>query len=355
MNNEIEFHLFRGVPVLITGHTGFKGAWLSQILKLAGARVSGLSLSPEKSSLHSLLTREEIQDDPVDIRDLELVMSSVAANKPRLVFHLAAQSLVGRSYQDPVETFSTNVIGGVNILEAIRQEPSVEGVVFITSDKAYENVEWEWGYRETDLLGGADPYSASKGAAEIVVSSFRRSFFESRGLTLVSARAGNVIGGGDWSENRIVPDVVRASIGNKSLQLRHPTATRPWQHVLEPLSGYLLIGSKILSSKSVLRDAYNFGPSPGEPRTVRDVVKAIGSELGCDLQIEEGDDISFHEANLLRLSIDRAQTELGWHPTWDFHETMAETGTWYRRVLDGESAAEVTNSQIRKFFGEFDR
>lgn len=348
---KIDFDAFRGVDVLVTGHTGFKGAWLAQVLKLAGAKVSGLSLAAPENSLHAHLSTEPSTDGIVDIRNLSEVRHYLRDTNPSLVFHLAAQSLVRRSYDDPVATFSTNVMGAANLLEAVRSQPSVRGVVFITSDKAYENVEWEWGYRETDSIGGSDPYSASKGAAEIILSSFRRSFFSAGPIT-VAARAGNVIGGGDWSENRIVPDIVRACMESKKLVLRHPNSTRPWQHVLEPLSGYLLLGAMMISSKNTLREAYNFGPSPGEPFTVRDVSLAISRELGTKLTLEESAEKSFHEASLLRLSIDRAQTELGWYPRWDFHQTMHETGSWYRRVWDGEDPAEVTNGQILKYFGE---
>ena len=352
MGYEIDFKAFRGVDIVVTGHTGFKGAWLSQVLKLAGAKVSGLSLAPTGNSLHAALGGSDSPDEIVDIRHLEEVKARLETKRPRLIFHLAAQSLVRRSYTEPLETISTNVIGGANLLETVRSLPSVRGVVFITSDKAYENVEWEWGYRETDLLGGSDPYSASKGAVEIVASSFRRSFFEVSQTSIIVARAGNVIGGGDWSENRIVPDIVKACMENKRLLLRYPNSTRPWQHVLEPLSGYLLLGSHILNSRSDLKEAYNFGPSPGEPYTVRDVTLAISRELGTSLIVDESVEDGFHEASLLRLSIDRAQTELGWHPRWDFHETMYETGSWYRRVRDGENPVGVTNSQILKYFEE---
>lgn len=352
MGTRIPFKVFDGVPVLVTGHTGFKGAWLSQVLRLAGAQVSGLSLEPEVSSLHNALFGENSRDSTIDIRNFDQLSKALDSIRPKLIFHLAAQSLVRRSYRDPLGTFSTNVMGGANLLEAVRHQPSVEGVIFVTSDKAYENVEWEWGYRETDLLGGADPYSASKGAVELLLSSFRRSFFAEAGPTVIAARAGNVIGGGDWSENRIVPDIVRASINGTPLILRYPLSTRPWQHVLEPLSGYLLLASQVLESKNPPKNAYNFGPSPGDPRTVRDVAVAISKEFGLELQIEEVPDDSLHEAGLLRLSIDRAQTELGWHPRWSFGQTMQETGSWYRRVHEGESALEVTNSQILKYFSE---
>lgn len=356
MGTNIEFEAFRGLSVLVTGHTGFKGAWLSQVLKLAGATVNGLALEAERPSLHASLVSKPDKQGSVDIRNLDHVSALLDSTKPKLIFHLAAQSLVRRSYGDPLGTFSTNIIGGANLLEAVRYQPSVAGVVFVTSDKAYENREWEWGYRETDLLGGSDPYSASKAAVEIVLSSFRRSFFETNGPSVIAARAGNVIGGGDWSENRIVPDIVRASMGSsKRLPLRYPSATRPWQHVLEPLSGYLLLGSQLLSSKPGLKEAYNFGPSPGESHTVRDVARAISAELGAELIIDEAGENTLHEAGLLRLSIDRAQTELGWHPRWEFEDTMRETGSWYRRVRDGENPVEVTNSQILKYFEELQK
>lgn len=348
----INFSVFADVPVLVTGHTGFKGSWLYRVLEKAGARLTGLSLPAADPSLFSALGHTGRLSDIVDLRNASEVSQKLRVDQPRIIFHLAAQALVGKSYEDPLGTITTNVLGGTNLLEAARHTPSVEAIVFVTSDKSYENLEWEWGYRETDRLGGADPYSASKGAIEIVASSYRRSLFAEKGPRLVVARAGNVLGGGDWSEGRVVPDVVRAVEAGQRVEIRNPSATRPWQHVLEPLSGYLLLAEKLLNGGSVLKDAYNFGPYPGESRNVSEVVTSLLETLGTDAELHQVESKAFHEAHLLRLNIDRAQTELGWSPRWGFTETVRQTGLWYRRVGEGEDAKAVTDQQINEYFPE---
>lgn len=353
MTDLISFETFRDVPIVVTGHTGFKGSWLLRVLQLAGAKVSGLALAPSSDSVFRDVHGEVPVDEIIDIRDAEAVDSFLTSRQPRIIFHLAAQALVQASYANPLETISTNVLGGSNLLNSARKIESLEGVVFITSDKAYENVEWEWGYRENDKLGGADPYSASKGAIELITSAFRRSFFHNESSPkIVVARAGNVIGGGDWSSNRIVPDVVRSVRDGGELRVRSPRATRPWQHVLEPLSGYLLLGSEMLKGNRELADAYNFGPQNSKPKTVLAVVRKLAQELGApDKHIEEVDS-EFHEAELLRLNIDRAQTDLGWSPRWDFESTLRETARWYKSVMQGEDPRDITDSQIMRYFSE---
>lgn len=344
---------FRGKKVFITGHTGFKGSWLAFILSELGADVTGFALAPLKENSHFDLLNlsDRINHIVGDIRDGSRLANVMSEVNPEYVFHLAAQALVRPSYGDPVETFSTNVMGSVNLLEAVRRCDSVRSLVYITSDKAYENLEWVWGYRETDLIGGRDPYSASKGAAEIVFSSYLRSFFEDRAsLGAASTRAGNVIGGGDWSKDRIIPDCITAISEGRAIRLRSPNATRPWQHVLEPLSGYLLLSARLREHPLKFQGAWNFGPETREVRTVEDVAKAIVGHLGRgEVQLAElGSPL--HEANLLQLNCDKAHQQLGWHPRWAVDETLQITAEWYKHVLSGRPAEEVTREQVRRYF-----
>lgn len=344
---------FRGKKVFITGHTGFKGSWLAFILAELGAEVTGFALAPlEKNSHFELLNlSKRIKHIVGDIRDGSLLAQTMSEANPEYVFHLAAQALVRPSYADPVETFSTNVMGSVNLLEAVRGCDSVKSLVYITSDKAYENVEWVWGYRETDTIGGRDPYSASKGAAEIVFSSYLRSFFDDRPtLGAASTRAGNVIGGGDWSQDRIIPDCVKAISEGNPIILRSPNSTRPWQHVLEPLSGYLLLAARLREYPLKHQGAWNFGPETREVRTVADVANAMVAHLGSgEVQVADAS-LHLHEANLLQLNCDKAHQELGWYPRWSVDETLQITAEWYKSVLSGRAAEEVTREQVRRYF-----
>ena len=346
---------YSGKRVLVTGHTGFKGAWLVQILKILGANVAGFALPPstEQSHFESLGIQERITNVFGDIRDLEKLQHLFDDFKPEVVFHLAAQALVKDSYSDPISTYQTNVIGSANVLEAVRQCSSVRALVYVTSDKCYENFEWEWGYRESDPLGGRDPYSASKAAAELIFSSYSRSFFENRTLFgAASVRAGNVIGGGDWSLNRIIPDCVRAFQDNGEITLRNPKSTRPWQHVLEPLSGYLLIGANLLLNPSNFNGAWNFGPPASEVRTVFEVATVVMKHLEAGRVEIDLDENSFHEAKLLQLNCDRASQLLGWTTRWNIEKTLDRTATWYKEFHAGKPASEITDEQIYEYFTE---
>jgi len=349
------FKTFSGRRILITGHTGFKGSWLSLLLHDLGAEVMGYALPPATTMNHFDLLGldKKIIHIQGDIRDTSFLVDNIKKFQPEFVFHLAAQALVRPSYDDPVSTFSTNLMGSVNILEAIKSCDSVRSLVFITSDKCYENVEWAWGYREIDRLGGRDPYSASKAAAEIIFSSYDRSFFEKRPLLgAASTRAGNVIGGGDWADDRIIPDLLRAIALDRPLVLRNPDATRPWQHVLEPISGYLLLAAKLYEEPKRWGGAWNFGPSPQEVRTVKDVSETMIKHLSKgSLEYANSKTPQVHEACLLQLNCDKASQLLGWQPTWHVEKTLEATALWYKFVMNGGSAEDITRAQINEFFG----
>lgn len=345
---------FSGKRVFITGHTGFKGSWLAFILAEVGAEVMGYALPPVEGPSHFELLRlaRRIKHIEGDIRDGEALNAAMVGFRPEFVLHLAAQALVKASYIDPVTTFDTNVMGSVRVLEAVRQTGSVRSLVYVTSDKCYENVEWVWGYREIDRLGGHDPYSASKAAAEVVFSAYASSYLSNRPeLGAATARAGNVIGGGDWAADRIVPDCVRASLQDGAIQLRHPEATRPWQHVLEPLSGYLLLAARLRREPQQFAGAWNFGPSSSEVRTVHEVATIAMKYLGRGRVEILGTPSELHEANLLQLNCDKAHQYLGWHPRWHVEKALAETAGWYRTVQEGSEAAIVTRAQIVDYFG----
>jgi len=290
-----------------------------------------------------------------DICDEAHLTNAMTTFKPDIVFHLAAQALVKLSYIDPVKTFSTNVMGSLNLLQAVNNCPSVQSVVYVTSDKCYENVEWEWGYREMDMLGGHDPYSGSKAAAEIVFSSYTRSFYHDRpNFGAASVRAGNVIGGGDYSLDRIVPDCIRAIRQNDPIKLRSPKSTRPWQHVLEPLSGYILLAQRLFEDPKNYAHPWNFGPGLQETRNVGDVAQTIVEVYGQGSVLPGAVASDFHEANLLQLNCDLAHHKLGWRPRWSIDKTLKVTADWYRLVDTGTSMQEVTNTQIDDYFGESD-
>ena len=351
-NNLLSF--FKGRRVLVTGHTGFKGSWLSFLLHEGGAEVLGYALPPDKEKSHfSLLgLSDKINHVEADIRDAEKIKLCMKDFQPEFVFHLAAQALVRTSYLDPKTTFGTNIMGAVNLLEAVRDCESVRSLVFITSDKCYENNNWVWGYRENDRLGGHDPYSASKAAAETVFSSYACSFFSDRKeLGAASARAGNVIGGGDWSEDRIIPDCIRAIETGKPIELRSPDATRPWQHVLEPLSGYLQLALSLRDEPLSFSGAWNFGPSTSEVRTVLEVAEHVVARMGFgEINIVESDS-NQHEAKLLQLNCDKARQILDWSPRWDVDEALNATADWYKEVSSGSDASDVTHKQITDYFG----
>ena len=354
-------HVYAGKTVLLTGHTGFKGAWLSEWLLSLDAKLTGYSIDCEKQSLfNQLKLAERMRGVRGDVRDLAAVTDLVSKLRPAFVFHLAAQPLVRQSYIDPVETFTTNVTGSINLMEAIRVSGHPCAVVMVTTDKCYENREIAYAYEETDPLGGHDPYSASKAAAEIAIGSYRKSFFavqEPPRVALASARAGNVIGGGDWAEDRLVPDAIRALQSNLEIGVRNKDATRPWQHVLDPLSGYLTLGAALgtaLDSKSDPKfahevcSAFNFGPHSESNRSVAGVVDELlkhwpGKWIDCS------DGAAPHEAGLLNLNIDEANRVLAWRPVWNFEEAVAQTVSWYRRTNGGEEALLLTQQQIAQY------
>ncbi|MGH8497910.1 MAG: CDP-glucose 4,6-dehydratase, partial [Methylococcales bacterium] len=316
---------YQGCRVLLTGHTGFKGSWLALWLQHLGAQITGLALPPETTPNHWDLLELDIPEYRIDIRDIQAVEQAMWKIQPEMVFHLAAQPLVRRSYRDPLATWSTNVMGTANLLEACRKIPGLKASVVVTTDKCYENQEWPWGYRETDRLGGHDPYSASKAAAELVLASYRSSFFNGRDCALLAtARAGNVIGGGDWSEDRLIPDLIRALTMNETLEIRSPGATRPWQHVLESLSGYLLLGQKLLEGRQDFAEAWNFGPDPESNRTVAEVLAGL-SKHWPELAWRSVANPEHHEANWLYLDSAKSKTRLGWRPVWKLDDTFAAT------------------------------
>lgn len=346
---------FSGKKVLITGHTGFKGSWLAFILNEVGAEVTGLALPPVTAVNHFDLLKLDgkIKHVVGDMRDAAVVAKTVQDFQPEFVFHLAAQALVRPSYDDPVTTFSTNVLGSVNLLEAVRQCKSVRSLIYITSDKCYENVEWTWGYRENDRLGGRDPYSASKAAAELAFSSYARSFFEQCPmLGAASTRAGNVIGGGDWAVDRIIPDCIRAIQAGEPVRLRNPGATRPWQHVLEPLAGYLLLAVRLYEEPKKWGGSWNFGPSTQEVQTVKNVAERIVSHIGKGRVEVVESETQVHEARLLQLNCDKAHQLLGWYPRWQVEKTLEVTAIWYKIIMNGGDAEATTRAQIKEFFSE---
>jgi len=348
--------VFKGKRVLVTGDTGFKGSWLSLWLAEIGADVYGYALPPESADVHFNVVElgRRITHQDGNILDRDRLGAFFKQARPEVVFHLAAQPLVRRSYKDPKETFDTNVGGSVNVLECVRLSPEVKTLIYITSDKCYRNKEWVWGYRENDELGGHDPYSASKAAAELVFASYGDSFFRARvGFGFASVRAGNVIGGGDWSEDRIVPDCMRALRAGQPIVLRNPGATRPWQHVLEPLGGYLALAVALYNNPQGFSGAWNFGPDSNASRSVHDLTQGIVRAWGAgQIEIQACGDAP-HEAGLLHLNCDKAHFILGWKPHWGFDRTVRETVAWYRAVVSGEQGAAVSIAQIKAYMESY--
>lgn len=353
MNNKF----WSGKRVFLTGHTGFKGSWLSLWLQKLGADVVGYALEPVHSN--SLFTAanvaEGMQSVIGDICDGQKLARSMQNHSPEIVFHFAAQALVRESYLNPVSTFETNVMGTVNLLEAARHVPAVKAVVIVTTDKCYENREWLWGYRENEAMGGYDPYSSSKGCAELVTAAYRRSFFgtTSNGLlhtaSIASARAGNVIGGGDWAKDRLIPDSVAAFLERRPVSIRHPNATRPWQHVLEPLSGYLALAEKLFTYGHSFAQAWNFGPRNDDSQSVGWVMDRMVKLWGEPAQWVQSDGEHAHEAQLLKLDISKANALLDWHPRTNLEDALRLTIDWYKLFSQGESSKSLCQKQIEYF------
>jgi len=344
-----------GKRVFLTGHTGFKGSWLSLMLARLNAIATGYALEPPSAPSLFELARvgEHIEDIRGDIRDLARLSAAMRAAEPDIVIHMAAQPLVRASYKDPVATYATNVMGTVNVLEAARGVPSVAAALIITTDKCYENKDWVWGYRETDALGGHDPYSNSKACAELATAAFRDSFFAGDGAAkILSARAGNVIGGGDFASDRIIPDAFRAFIAGRALHVRNPGSVRPWQHVLEPLMGYLQLIEAAMSGDGRIVGGWNFGPGSQSEQSVEALVKRFIDDYGFGANWTFDPGPHPHEANLLRLDTARAREILRWSPMLDFAETVSWTAQWYRSLALGQDPARVTAAQLDAYLGQ---
>ena len=349
----MDINFWKSRKVFVTGHTGFKGSWLALWLLSIGAEVCGYALDPPtEPSLYRLLGMDgQLKSVRGDIRDLAALETAMRDFQPEVVIHMAAQSLVRLSYQNPVETYATNVLGTVHVLDVVRRTPSVRAVVIVTSDKCYENKEWHWPYREHEAMGGHDPYSSSKGCAELVTAAYRNSFFLNEGeVAVASARAGNVIGGGDWALDRLVPDIMRAWGSGEAVAVRNPDAVRPWQHVLEPLSGYLLLAERLLVEGQAFAEGWNFGPADSEARSVKELVSGLAKLWGdnASWRVIKPEKVQ-HEAHLLRLDSSKARAELGWSPRWNFDETIAHTVEWYKRFYSDERMQTCTLEQIELF------
>ncbi|MBI5208113.1 MAG: CDP-glucose 4,6-dehydratase [Candidatus Firestonebacteria bacterium] len=351
-------NIYKDKTVLITGHTGFKGSWLALWLNMLGAKVIGYSLNSITETNHFDLLNMDINSIIGDVRDPKKIKEVFSSYNPDVIFHLAAQSLVRRSYKNPIETFETNLMGTINIFEASRITESVKAIVNITSDKCYENKEWLWGYRENEPLGGNDPYSASKACAELITNSYRNSFFnlneygKSHNVLLASCRSGNVIGGGDWAEDRLIPDIMRSIHKKEKVVIRNPNSIRPWQHVLDPLFGYLKVGQKLLENKKEFAEAWNFGPTSNENVAVEDIVKMIKNSWDkFDYEIKQNN-INLHEANFLKLDSSKAYTKLKCKNIWNIKKTSEKTVEWYKEFYENNKV--ITVNQLDSYVNEIE-
>jgi CDP-glucose 4,6-dehydratase len=342
---------WQGKRVFLTGHTGFKGSWLSLWLQELGANLTGFALAPQSNPSLFELARvsDGMRSVEGDIRDLGMFKAALMTAEPEIVIHMAAQPLVRDSYHNPVDTFSSNVMGTVHLLEAIRATPSVRAVVIVTTDKCYENKEWIWGYREDEPMGGHDPYSASKACAELVSSAYRASFFQPEGdkVAVATARAGNVIGGGDWAKDRLMTDLIIAFNTGKPVLIRNPTAIRPWQHVLEPLRGYLMLAEKLFAHGNGYAEAWNFGPNDEDAKPVSWLTERLAEFWGGDFQWQTQPGDHPHEANYLKLDISKAKTKLGWFPLMDLERALLLTAEWAQQLSEGADARSITLEQIQ--------
>jgi CDP-glucose 4,6-dehydratase len=348
---------WQGKRVFLTGHTGFKGGWLSLWLQSLGAEVTGYALIPPTNP--SLFEVAKVADGMKsiigDVRDIDALKKAMQDASPEIVIHMAAQPLVRRSYTNPVETYATNVMGSVHLLEAVRNAKGVKAVVNVTSDKCYENREWVWSYREDEAMGGYDPYSNSKGCAELVTAAYRSSFFnpenyKDHGVAIASARAGNVIGGGDWAADRLIPDFLRAIVSGETVVIRSPNAIRPWQHVLEPLSGYLLLAEKLYTQGNKFAEAWNFGPSDGDAKTVEWIITELVKSWGQDASFNiDAGEANLHEAHFLKLDCSKARMQLGWRAQWDAAETIKRICAWHKAHLAGHNMKNYLLDEIKHY------
>ena len=350
---------WRGKKVFITGHTGFKGSWLILLLHRLGAEITGYALEPPTNpSLYNLIRGDELINSVIaDIRDYKTLLESIKHARPEIVIHMAAQPLVMESYKNPRDTYEINVMGTVNLFEAIRGVEDVKAVLNVTTDKCYENKEWLWGYRENEPMGGYDPYSNSKGCSELITSAFRRSYFnpkgnDNHGVAVASARAGNVIGGGDWAEDRIIPDFVRSMMRGEKVVIRSPYAIRPWQHVLEPLTGYLKLADKLFSEGPKFAEGWNFGPYDKDARNVEWIIETICRLWGEGASYSLDTNPQPHEAHYLKLDWSKAKAELGWMPKWDIETTLKSIVDWNKAYLNGNDMLTVCNSQIELYYSK---
>jgi CDP-glucose 4,6-dehydratase len=348
---------YKGRKVFITGHTGFKGSWLSILLNWLGADVYGYALDPPTiPSLYELAKVDQLVSSTIgDIRNFDFLLETVKKIKPEVIIHMAAQPLVMEAYKNPRETYEVNVMGTVNLLEAVRQVGSVMAILNVTSDKCYDNREWYWGYRENEPKGGFDPYSNSKGCSELVTSSFRNSFFNPKeykkhGVALASARAGNVIGGGDWAENRLIPDFIRAIMRGENVKIRNPYAVRPWQHVLEPLNGYLKLCEKLFNDGAVFAEGWNFGPDDSEAKNVKWITSKICELWGNGAGFELDSNPQPHEATYLKLDCSKARALLGWNPVWNVENSLKMIVDWYKSYLSNADLRKICVSQIEQYY-----
>jgi CDP-glucose 4,6-dehydratase len=349
--NQVNPEFWRGKRIIITGHTGFKGSWLSLWLQSMGAKLRGIALAPPTSPALFEVARvaEGMEHRVIDIRDCGAVKTELEEFQPEIVIHLAAQPLVRLSYSEPVETYATNVMGTVHVLEAARHAGSVKAIVNITTDKCYENREWVWGYREDEPMGGHDPYSSSKGCTELVSSAYRRSFLREAGIAMATARAGNVIGGGDWALDRLVPDILRALEKQEPVLIRNPHAIRPWQHVLEPLSGYLLLAESLYLHGQLDAEGWNFGPRDEDARSVQWIVKHVCEHWGggASWTLQPGDHP--HEASFLKLDISKARQRLHWTPRWSLEVALEQIIEWHQHWIKGHNMRSICQSQINLY------
>lgn len=347
-------NVYKNKVVLVTGHTGFKGSWLSIWLNMMGAKVVGYSLDPysDRGNFNAChLSDKLFADIRGDVRDYDKLNNVFQTYKPEIVFHLAAQALVRTAYENPKDTYDINLMGSLNILEVSRHHDFVKQIIMITSDKCYENIEQIWGYKETDRMGGYDPYSASKGCAELMISSYRNSYFNPKdyhihGKAIANVRAGNVIGGGDWSDNRLIPDCIRSIESNQNIEVRNPIATRPWEHVLEPLSGYLRVGEKLIEDPITYSTSFNFGPDISANKTVLEVVNRLVEYYGKGNVVNASDPNAVHENTLLNLDVTKAYVMLGWRAEWGLQEALEKTVDWYKSSLNNDDMYDLCVKQI---------